>query len=221
MKKILDGIVDIDKYNTAKYKVLWILKEGNVDPADKDIDRDIRLEILKNQHKENACAIPTFRKIIYSTYGILYPDIDWLDIPPANKDSYEILKKIAYININKFPGDSVSSDALIRDSYRKNKTELLSQISDIAPNIIIFGGTSQYFPEEDLQTIGWDATQTSRFVVKDPESDNEITCYSNSKKKLIICAYHPAYFGISDFDYYSVIREAVIVWEKRNTKTLK
>jgi len=168
-----------------------------------------------DQHKENACAIPTFRKIIYSTYGIFNPEMDWRDIPLANKSSYEVIKSVAYININKFPGDSVSSDFYIQSAYNKNKKELLDQITDINPDIIIFGGTSQYFPEEDLLSIGWEASQKNRMIIRDPESNHKMTCYVPSKDKLIICAYHPAYFRISDFNYYSIIREAVTTWKKK------
>ena len=215
MKRIVDGIVDKNRYNSAKYKILWILKEGNVDPEDKDIERDIREEFAKDQHKDNACAIPTFRKIIYSTYGILFPETEWLDIPPANKGSYDVIKSIAYININKFPGDSVSSDFFIQSTYNENKNELLNQIVDINPDIIIFGGTSQYFPEEDLLSIGWEASQKNRVVISDADSNQKLTCYVPSKDRLIICAYHPAYFGISDSNYYSIIREAVNTWQKK------
>ncbi|HQL71113.1 MAG TPA: hypothetical protein PLA77_09790, partial [Bacteroidales bacterium] len=109
MKKIKDGIVDLEKYNQAKYKILWILKEGNVDENDKEIERDICDEFRNNKHKENACAIPTFRKVIYASFGILYPEISWREIPSANSDGYEIIKEIAYINLNKYPGGNFSN----------------------------------------------------------------------------------------------------------------
>jgi len=35
MIEIIDGIIDQHKYNASKYKILWILKEGNVSEEDK------------------------------------------------------------------------------------------------------------------------------------------------------------------------------------------
>jgi hypothetical protein len=214
MCKIKDGIVDIEKYQNARYKILWILKEGNVDESDKNEERDICSEFRSDQHKVNACAIPTFRKLIYATYGILYPDVEWLEIPTADKDSYEVIKQIAYININKFPGGAVSSDDVIFETYKNGRDDLLKQIVEINPNIIIFGGTAKYFPEEDLKSIGWDASKESEFVVKSIGTTQEIICYSDSSEKLCICAKHPSYFRISDNNYYLGIRNSVIEWER-------
>ncbi len=216
--EIKDGIVCSSRYNNAKYKVLWVLKEGNVDEADKNSERDICNEFLNDQHKKDARAIPTFRKIIYSTYGILNPDISWLNIPVANKEAYEVIKEIAYVNINKSPGGSVSNENVIRQKYQKKKNNLLKQIKDINPQIAIFGGTEQFFPEEDLKSIGWDWNSKDIFYAKAKDSEYEVLCFSNSKDRLIICPAHPAYFKVSDKDYCTAIHNAVREWENKNFK---
>lgn len=214
MAIIKDGIVNIDLYNKAKYRVLWVLKEGNVDEADKDYERDICNEFLNDQHKKDACAIPTLRKTIYATYGILNPKISWLDIPIAKKESYEVIKEIAYVNINKSPGGSVSDNNFIRQKYQENKVDLLNQIKEINPQIIIFGGTEQFFSVEDLKSIGWDWNTDGIFYAKAQDSEFDVQCFSNSKDKLIICPAHPAYFRVSDRNYCTSIHNAVRQWEK-------
>lgn len=212
--KIKDGIVCSSFYNKARYKILWVLKEGNVDKADKNCERDICNEFLIDQHKKDACAIPTFRKIIYSTYGILNPEISWMNIPLANKEAYEVIKEIAYININKEPGGAVSDNTEIRKIYERDRTKILEQIEQISPQIILFGGTEQFFSEEDLESIDWPSNTKDRFTAKAEGSDYKVICYARSKNRLIVCPTHPAYFKISDKDYCTSIHNAVRQWEK-------
>jgi hypothetical protein len=101
MKEIKDGIIDKVEYDKSSVKILWILKEGNVAEGDINKQRDICEEFRSDSHKKNALAIPTFRKMIYATYGILNPDVKWQDVPFANEEAYDVVKQIAYININK------------------------------------------------------------------------------------------------------------------------
>jgi hypothetical protein len=122
MAKIIDGIINKELYEKAKYKILWILKEGNVDKEDPDEERNLCDEINDivedtgvEQHRKNARAIPTFRKVIYASYGILYPEVSWLDIPFADEGAYDVFKEIAYININKEPGGHVSDNDKIKE----------------------------------------------------------------------------------------------------------
>lgn len=216
---IKDGIVSSCCFKKARFRILWILKEGNVDKKDREKERNICHEFLLDQHKENAREIPTFRKIIYSTYGILYPTKSWLSIPFANEEAYEVIKEIAYININKEPGESESNEDFIRQTYQENKVDLLNQIKDINPQIIIFGGTEQFFSEEDLESIEWPSNVLDRFEANADDSSYNVTCYSRTKDekykdKLLICPAHPAYFKVSDRDYCTSIHNAVREWVK-------
>ena len=83
MAKINDGIINQTLYEKAKYRILWVLKEGNVSESDieKNEERNLCKEINDidentgvEQHRKHAKEIPTFRKVIYSSYGILYRD---------------------------------------------------------------------------------------------------------------------------------------------------
>jgi len=89
-------------------KILWILKEANVSQDDKEKEIDICEGFREDWHIKNALSLPTFRKMIYATYGIIKPSVEWQDVPFANKETYNVIKQIAYININKYPANSSS-----------------------------------------------------------------------------------------------------------------
>lgn len=209
MKKIKDGIVDQNKFNSSRYKILWVLKEGNISEEDKGKDMDLCDALQNDWHKANASAIPTFRKMIYATYGILNPDVEW-PIPQANEEAYEAIKHIAYININKYPGGSSSEDVSIEQAYNDNKEELLKQIADINPNIIIFGNTLQYFSVKDLESIGWNISMSQKKYV----GETNTAYYTVSPDRLCIHAYHPASTKRTDEAYWYEIKTAVQNWEQ-------
>lgn len=211
MKKIVDGIVNKERYAQAKPKIVWILKEGNVDPKDVNDERNICAEFDEDGHKENALAIPTFRKMIYATYGIFNPTTEWKEVPYANAEAYDVVKDIAYININKYPAGSQSNWNDIKQAYNENKEELIQQIASINPDIIIFGNTLQYFETEDLAKIGWNISDDKKQYVGDTHNT---AFYIVSSSKLCIHAYHPAYPKISDKIYWEEIKKAFEIWEK-------
>ncbi|MCW2119931.1 hypothetical protein [Flavobacterium sp. 7A] len=211
MKKIIDGKIDAKKYHDAKCKILWILKEANVSAKDKETDIDVCDGFRNDWHKKNALSVPTFRKMIYATFGILNPNVEWENIPYANQEAYEVVKQIAYININKYPADSSSNDWEIKKAYNEGKDELLKQIKELNPNIIIFGNTLKYFEVKDLAEINWDILETEK---KYADSNTHNTAfYIISSDKLIINAYHPSYPKISDKTYWKEIRNAFNFWK--------
>lgn len=209
MEKIKDGIIDKVEYDKSHVKILWILKEGNVAEGDENKQRDICEEFRLDLHKANALSIPTFRKMIYATYGILYPNVAWHKVPFANEEAYEVVKQIAYININKNPAGSTSNYIDIKKAYNDNKVELLDQISKINPNVIVFGNTLYYFDFEDLGKIGWTIDERKYA----DEKTKYTAFYEISSSKLCINAYHPAYTKISNEVYWDEIRKAYSIWK--------
>ena len=216
MIKIIDGIIDEHKYNASKYKIMWILKEGNVSDEDKVNDVAINLcaGFSSGHHRKNALSVPTFRKMIYATYGIIHPETEWSDVPFANEGAYEAILQVAYININKYPGGSVSNSDEIKKAYTKNKQVLLDQIKECNPEIIIFGGTWSYFETADLVSIGWDISLCETKYADESHIGTTTTYFTVSPNRLCISAYHPAYPRISDKDYWSEIKTAVKKWEQ-------
>jgi len=211
MKEIIDGIVCQENYKNSEYKIMWILKEGNVADEHKDYDRNICQEFNNDEHKANALSIATFRKLIYATYGILHPEVKWKDVPFANAEAYEVIKHIAYVNINKCPGSSQSKDSLIFKAYTENKEKLLSQIYNCSPDIIIFGGTMKYFDSYDMKNIGWN--------ISDNKKKTGTTAFYSTKEtkisplRLCVDAYHPAYSRISNEEYWKEIKLAIQMWK--------
>ncbi len=209
MQEIKDGIINNELYKNSFPKVLWILKEGNVSEKDKNMKRDICDEINNGQHISNALSIPTFRKMIYATYSIFKPDIDWADIPLANnRATYDIFRQVGYINVNKLPGNATSVYQIMKHAYLKYEKLLINQIIEMNPNIIILGGTLKFFTYEACEEIGFDI----RKVEKQISLNGTASYYKISKDKLLINAFHPAYFRVSDKEYIEGIRSAVENW---------
>jgi len=205
MVEIIDGIIDSDKYNASTVKILVVLKEANVAPEDRDKEIDITAGFREDWHKKNALSVPTFRKLIYATYGILNPDVEWSNVPYANDEAYEAVKQIAYININKLPAGAVSNYTDIKAAYNKNRERLIEQIKDINPDVILFGNTLQFFEYEDLKATGWDIEHVEKQYVS--ETHNTVY-YVLPHNKLIINAYHPSYTRITDKIYWEEIKLA-------------
>ncbi len=213
MEKIKDGIVDTSKYGTdGKPKIMWVLKEGNVSEVDKEKTIDLCEGLRSDWHKKNALAIPTFRKMIYATYGILYPNTNWSDVPYANAEAYDAIKYIAYININKYPAGAISNYNDIKQAYIDNKEELLKQIVECNPNIIIFGNTLQYFVVDDMKNIGWDISPSIKKYADDLTKNTSY--FVTAPDKLSIHAYHPSYPKLTDKIYSLEIKTAVQKWKQ-------
>ena len=71
---IEDGIIDIKRYLSHKEKkkrILWILKEPN-DPYGQDWSFINKFKDKVWLNNYNCAAIPTIKRIIYTSYGILY-----------------------------------------------------------------------------------------------------------------------------------------------------
>ena len=211
MKEIIDGKINDIEYDNASCKILWILKEANISAEDKEKEIDVCEGFRNDWHKKNALSVPTFRKMIYATYGILNPTVEWENIPYANQEAYEVVQQIAYININKLPADSSSDDWKIKKAYNVGKDKLLKQIEDLNPNIIIFGNTLKFFEFEDLSKIGWNILNTEKKYADD--STYNTAYYTISSNKLCINAYHPSYPKIADKTYWNEIRQTYINWK--------
>ncbi len=146
---ISDGIINIDNYLNSKYKILWILKESN--DVRNGEGGGWRLNKVINEvadwKGQPKTGKTTFRRMIYSSFGILNDFMLWDDIPEISANHYvwETIKKIAYINVKKIPGGVKAYEPEIRRAYSKNKEILLKQIDTYNPDIIIGGSTFKYF----------------------------------------------------------------------------
>lgn len=203
---VIDGIIDPEKYLNAKYRILWVLKEAN-----SETDSWSYPEKFKNKEWLYWCgkSIPTLKRIIYTTYGIL-KDCEWCEIPDANNEkSFEPLQEIAIINIKKIPGGSVSHPYEIQLAYYDNQDLLRQQIETYNPNVLIFGNTLQYFLKSDFDGL--------------ENAEKQYTEYGNvfydAGDKLYIHTWHPAVrgAGFTDEDYVMDIVNLIRKWNEQNT----
>lgn len=209
IEEITDGIVNAEFYNNRKstpIKILWILKEpyDDFDENGKAIGGGWSYTDDLNTRLYNYSKIPTWRRIAYASFGILkgisaYQDMD--DILEGN-GIFDVIKNIAVINVKKTPGYKQTPYKVISDAYEKNKINLVKQIREINPEIIIGGGTLPLFVN-DLNL-----KESDKIINHDP------SFYINDSK-LFIVAYHPSYQARSlnfEEEYVDGIIGAVNKW---------
>ena len=213
---INDGIIEIEKYSKAKIKILWILKEPNSSEGGWSYQDYLTINTIEGKigTNKNTLSYKIFQKILYASYGILNDFPCYSQMPSiTEKKVYEVGEQIAYINIKKTGGGSKSQDSDISNAYRDNKEILMSQIAAYNPNVLIFGNTLGFFDKSDLKKIGWDLNNTEGVYVND--NTKNTTCYQISQDRLIIHAYHPAYWVISNDVYCTEIVEGVKLWRSQ------
>ncbi len=192
---ITDGIIDIDKYLKAKYKILWILKEpyDDFDENGKPFGGGWSLNEVLNQKQtisEFKGGRPTYKPMIYTSWGILNDFCLWENMGNVENDPSMIdaLKSIAYINVKKLPGYTKSHFSVIENAYQKYKDILLNQIEFYQPNIIIGGSTLyNFFKDLDLRKELMQKRGSIDFILKN--------------NRIYIDAYHPSQRRISQEQY--------------------
>ena len=193
---VYDGITSITNYLKATKRILWILKEANKSSQkDSWYHRDFHKDItVYNKWKA------TYKRIIYTSYGILNNQRNWYKIPWIQNDStindINVMKQIAIININKSGGTSVSDNSFIQKVYVEKKNFILKQIKSIEPDIII-NCSSVYELTEDLKNI---------YKLRKNK-------YSYSSNQIILLeAYHSNARNITDEEYFNGIVKPVLRW---------
>ncbi len=211
LEPISDGIIDVDKYSKARYRILWVLKEPYDDKDDDgnpfgggwSIPELIRSK--KTIWEFEGGGRPTFRPMIYASWGILNDFCQWEDMKDVEDDPsmLEALKSLAYINIKKIPGKSESRGSHLQSAYDHDKELLFKQIACINPEIVIFGYTISYF----LSDLG--------FKNDDLQKSGSLK-YIIHNKKIYIDAYHPAQrpgvTGVHVKEYCNDIINVVKIW---------
>jgi hypothetical protein len=143
-----DGITDIEEYQKASVKILWILKEANNGDEENPIlfyQRDFHKDITKqNREGKNYPWWNTYSNILYASFGIIHNEVfknfngmEDLDRKTAKIDGEYILSKIAFINVKKGSGGKSSNSNQIEKNYIENKEVLMRQIQGINPDVII------------------------------------------------------------------------------------
>jgi len=185
---VLDGVTNYDQFGKSGLKILWIMKETNQSNTPHADD-------LRNFHR-NVKTYPkwrrTYKMIIKVSYGILH-NMVYEDIP-GEAEIFDILNEIAFINIKKTGGSSISNWKQILNHYNRNKILISEQIECIEPDIII--NCSRIFPAfQDLAITGH----------KDFGNFN----VAKTKNGLIINAYHPNQRTINQENYFNLVKQCI------------
>lgn len=197
---ITDGVVDIDQFLSSSPKILWILKEPWEKLKDGEIGGNWSLtSYLKEDGKIGNKG--SWARMAYVTYSVFNNYLKYEDIPYVTKDPKvgPSLKKIVYINVKKFPGQSTSVRSEIEFYYNRYRGLLKKQITTINPDVIIFGNILSLFLNDlDLK-------------IEDFKSEGSVEV-CRKKARLYINAYHPSYWRISGEKYVddivAVIRQS-------------
>ena len=184
---VIDGIIDIERYINAKYKILWILKEANFGKSKGSWDM---LAYYREAKESDINKSLTTRRVMLVSHRF-FPDVTPLSA----------FQSIAYINIKKVAGYENSDDTEIEKAFSAHKCLLLEQIETYNPDIIICGNTLNYF-ENDLDFRKGESISIGM----------EQRHYFCSKERLYINAFHPAYPKITDEEYSDKIFNAFSYW---------
>lgn len=178
-----DGITNIERYKKSKPKILWILKETNENGKKDNRDhREFHVDVTVYPYWKR-----TYKKIILTTYGIIhnksYDDMLGFSNDKTLKGYYEILNDVAFINVNKTGAKAQSQGWYISECYQKHKETLLTQIDEIAPDVII--NCSR------VEEVFYDLVDRYSLLEDKKIADGWPINYAYNKKKLIIDYWHP------------------------------
>lgn len=158
---IYDGIGNIEEYLLSKPRIACILKEpydeivnGQAQGGDWSIVRDCFMK------KDQNWPILTWQRIIYTVYALRnnlkYTEIDYI------RDDHsigEVLRSIAWINLNKMPAQKQSDQTYIENFKKYWKDIVKEQLRIYSPNVILCGNVfeachDELFPQAKLlQTL--------------------------------------------------------------------
>lgn len=127
--------------------------------------------------------------VTYASAAILngvasYSELPWIT---DKADMYEsAIRRIAYCNVGKMPGETSTSDAHLADFYRDWKDILFKQIDLYAPDVIIVCGTATL--QCMNQDLGLDLSKPRQMVRR----GGSVVDIHSWRGKRIVWAPHPA-----------------------------
>lgn len=199
---IYDGIYTAKDYLDAKYKVVFLLKEG-YDTGDALGGGDWSFgDCFENS--DDAWKIPTWQVLSYIMHGIFEnKKKSQLEKISKDNDMIDILKKCAIINLSKMPGSTTSGDMAAKTEVWKDIVRL--QLETYDPDAIICGNTANNLCDQILNKSEWS------HLYNMPENNPVLTVckINNAKETILIDAYHPANTVLKREDYVDSIVDAV------------
>jgi hypothetical protein len=200
-KPILDGITDIEQYLGSELKICWVLKEPYDGFKGKGGGFDLKKMLIRDLKEENHNFGRTWTPIGYVSYSLLNKFITYKQLQKIDKNIImQSLLKISYINVGKMPAINYSTSPYktVKDEYKIWAPILIWQLIKYDPDVIIFGGTMNFFQKDlGLEDKNYKKAKSSP--------------YFKQNNKLFLNVYHPAVreSTISKEDYCNDIINAV------------
>lgn len=213
-----DGIVDKTRYDRAKVKVAFLLKEVNYpNMAENWAYTDWLYEQALERRRDGEAWVEsgdfhkTFSNVCRWLACVETPDITYLECEDYRRHKH-LLAQAAVVNIHKGGGESSSNWREISRIAGENHIQLRQQIEEINPDLVICGGTF-WFAHQDIYPgvktsrlpsgAGWFAVDGTVFVEMP----------------------HPGWFSVDRsilFAYFKAVYHDLlpIMEEKKNTCTV-
>lgn len=191
VEPIYDGVIDIAKYIKSSPRIMWILKEAYGDYTSTGKITGGGWSFSEKFSQDNFLDGFDMWKIMIQINFAIHNNKAWKEIDYIENDPKMIneIKNIAYINVNKMPGESESKDQKLFESYKIWKDIIKEQIDLYKPELIIFGKTFQFFKDDFFH------------ITEKPIMTVSGKWYSDLYKKdgmVLIDAFHPSRKGGED-----------------------
>jgi hypothetical protein len=142
---IRDGIIDYSRWQKAKKRILFIVKEGYTpDPEGKPDGLSTKgWDLCKDLRESPGFYGNTWREAAYWSHGIMHSkDGIFPQLSKLNTDEVlDTFRSTAVMNVKKTPGGKTSNWDELAEYVLKHRDLLKKQIDLIAPEVIICGGT--------------------------------------------------------------------------------
>lgn len=184
---VYDGVADEAAYFAQKLRVAWILKEPWDDFDEKGNPCGGGWSLVKDAfYKDDAWKNPVWQKIAYVMHGFRAGQV-WEQMPwirDAREMIHEI-RSIAWLNVNKMPSLTNSSDGRFVRLYNEVWRDVLRrQIEVLDPQVMIFARTFGCFCNSEYK----DAVFYERF-------SNRWVKFYRYGDKVLLDTYHPGRKG--------------------------
>jgi len=185
-KTVADGAVVPGKYEQARPRLLWILRETNGGG-----DWDLRSFLSSN---DALFGYPywhaTFGALAKTSFGLLH------DLPAESiaqmeaRDAVAALRSIAVVNVNKRGGESRVNWESFPDEAREFSRFVDKQVDALAPDIILAAGTTGHLPAR-FDAIAAELEQCSIGAVCLADGGHFVKCYHTAQTTIT----HHALYG--------------------------
>lgn len=203
LEPLPDGVFNIEGYCQSSPRIMWILKQPYDDFKEDGKPSGGGWDVYGAFENSDAYTNKTWKPIVYSLVGIREHKL-WKNIPDIcdDKSMLEVLKDIAYINVDKMPGLKTTPDAKQAEAYEHWKSIIEEQIHLYDPQVICFANTFWLFKKD------WNIDEHTEHESISLGSDKHMLVY-RIDGRLCLDTYHPAQRIISQENYVDAIIKVV------------